>query len=380
MKSNVLKIGLLLAFVPSLLLLDSCGGARADNTVGAGAPPAAKVVPDMDVTLFAVEHPEQVPLVAATARTVSPELVVTGTVNLDVSRSVPVVSLVSGRVVAIHARVGDTVKKGQLLLSLRSDDVANGFSDYRKAVADDNLVRTQLVRASDLFGHGALSKNDLEVVQNAAEKAKVDVETKAEHLRLIGNDPARPNAIVDLLAPVSGIITDQQVTNSSGLQALGSNAFVIADLSSVWIVCDVYENDLATVRLGDLAEVRLNAFPGQAFKGTVSNIGASLDPNLRTAKVRVEVANPGLMRLGMFATATFRSRTTEVHTVVPASAILHMHDRDFVYLPAAEGKFRRVEVISGDALPNNMQDVKSGIKPGDRVVVNALVLEHTIDQ
>jgi cobalt-zinc-cadmium efflux system membrane fusion protein len=155
---------------------------------------------------------------------------------------------------------------------------------------------------------------------------------------------------------------------------------MIADLSTVWIVCDVYENDLATVRLGDTAEVRLNAYPGQILKGTVSNIGASLDPSLRTAKVRVEVANSGLMRLGMFATATFRSRSTETHTVVPASAILHMHDRDFVYLPAAQGKFRRVEVLGGDGLPNNMQDVKSGIKPGDRVVVNALVLEHTIDQ
>jgi cobalt-zinc-cadmium efflux system membrane fusion protein len=155
---------------------------------------------------------------------------------------------------------------------------------------------------------------------------------------------------------------------------------MISDLSSVWIVCDVYENDLATVRLGDVAEVRLNAYPDKVLKGAVSNIGASLDPNLRTAKVRVEVSNPGLMRLGMFATATFRSRSTETHTVVPASAILHIHDRDFVYLPAEGGKLRRREVVSGDALPNNLQDVKSGIKPGDRVVANALVLEHTIDQ
>ncbi len=379
MQSKSLNLGLLLALVP-LLLLNSCAGVKADSTFAAGAPPAATVIPDMNVNLFAVEHPEQFPLAAATARTTSPELVVTGTVNPDVSRSIPVVSLVSGRVVAVHARVGDTVKKGQLLLSIRSDDVANGFSDYRKAVADDNLVHTQLVRADDLFQHGALSKNELEVAQNAAEKARVDVETKEEHLRLIGNDPAHPNAIVDLYAPVSGVITDQQVTNSSGLQALGSNAFMISDLSHVWIVCDVYENDLATVRLGDSAEVRLNAYPGQVLRGTVSNIGASLDPNLRTAKVRVEVANPGLMRLGMFATATFRGRTTETHTVVPASAILHIHDRDFVYLPAENGKFRRVEVVSGDPLPNNMQDVKSGIKPGDRVVANALVLEHTIDQ
>ena len=379
MQRNALTIGLLFASLMPVLLSEGCGGVRVD-AAGGGAPPVATVVPDVNVTLFAVAHPEQFPLVAATSRTVSPELVVTGAVNPDVSRNVPVVALVSGRVVAVHARVGDTVKKGQLLLSIRSDDVANGFSDYRKAVADENLAHTQLVRAGDLFQHGALSKNDLEVAQNTADKARVDLETKAEHLRLIGNDPEQPNAVVDLYAPVSGVITDQQVTNSSGLQALGSNAFTIADLSSVWIVCDVYENDLASVRLGDIAEVRLNAYPGQVFKGTVSNIGASLDPNLRTAKVRVEVANPGLMRLGMFATATFRSRTTELHTVVPASAILHIHDRDFVYVPAPNGKFRRVEVAAGDALPNELQDIKSGVKAGDRVVRNALVLEHTIDQ
>jgi cobalt-zinc-cadmium efflux system membrane fusion protein len=148
----------------------------------------------------------------------------------------------------------------------------------------------------------------------------------------------------------------------------------------VWIVCDVYENDLATVAIGDAAEVRLNAYPGRVFKGTVSNIGATLDANLRTAKVRVEVPNPGFMRYGMFATATFHGRTAELHTVVPATAILHMHDRDWVYIPASGNKFRRVEVVSGEALPNNMQDVKSGIKPGDKVVANALVLEHTIDQ
>lgn len=378
MYSKRLKTGILLACFPSLMLLNGCGS-RADATIG-GAPPRSTVIQDMSVNLFAVQHPDQFPLVAATARSTSPELVVTGSVVPDISRSVPVVSLVSGRVVGIHARIGDTVRKGQLMLSVRSDDVANGFSDYRKAVADDNLVRTQLVRATDLFGHGALSKNDLEVAQNAAEKSKVDIETKAEHLRLIGNDPDHPNAIVDIYAPVSGVVTDQQVTAASGLQALGLSAFVISDLSYVWIVCDVYENDLATVRLGDRADVRLNAYPSQLFRGTVSNIGATLDPNLRTAKVRIEVQNPGLMRLGMFATATFHGRSTETHTVVPSSAILHMHDRDWVYVPTEQNKFRRVEVVGGDALPNNMQDLKSGIKPGDRVVANALVLEHTIDQ
>jgi cobalt-zinc-cadmium efflux system membrane fusion protein len=290
------------------------------------------------------------------------------------------VSLATGRVVAINARLGDYVKAGQLLLSVRSDDVAGGYQTYKKAVADEVLARTQLERSQQLYEHGAIALNDLQVAQDTEDKAKVDVEAAEEHLRLLGNDPSKPAGVVDVVAPVSGVITDQQITNAAGVQGLGSTPFTISDLSTVWVVCDVYENDLANVHLNDPAEIRLNAYPGQVFKGRVSNIGAILDPQIRTAKVRIEVPNPGIMRLGMFVTARFRGQTMEMHTVVPASAILHIHDRDFVYVPAQDKKFRRVEVVSGDELPDNQQEIKSGINVGQQVVSNALVLDHTIGQ
>lgn len=376
--NSALKTGLLLALLQSFLFLNGCGGVRADAK--AEAPPPVRIIPDVNVTLFAVDHPEQFPLAEAIEHTTTSELVVTGVVSPDVSRSVPVISLVAGRVTAIHARLGDTVKVGQVLLTVRSDDVANGFSNYRKAVRDEALSRSQLDRAKDLYSHGAMALADLQVAEDTEDKAKIDVETAEEHLRLIGNDPTKPNGLVDITAPVSGVITDQQITNSAGVQGLGSTPFIISDLSNVWIVCDVYENDMPNVRMGDKAEIRLNAYPDRVLTGRVSNIGAVLDPQIRTAKVRIEVPNSGMMRLGMFVKATFRGQTTEMHTAVPATAILHMHDRDFVYVPAPENKFRRVEVVGGDALPNNMQEVKSGIKPGQQVVANALVLEHTIDQ
>src|ERR1039458_929875 len=377
MKRNVLKIGLLIAFVPSLLLLGGCGGARAD-TRAAEEPPSAKIVPGFDVSVFSVQHPEQFPVATATSQATAPELVVTGTVNPDIARAVPVISLASGRVVSIHARLGDTVTKGQLLLTVRSDDVAGAFGNYRKAVADEVLARTQLERARDLHLHGAIALNDLQVAQDTEDKAIVDVETMAEHLRLLGNDPDHPNSVVDIHAPVSGVITDQQVTAAAGVQSLTTNPFTISDLSSVWIVCDVYENDLPNVHIGDTAEIRLNAYPDRVLRGSVSNIGAILDPNIRTAKIRIEVANPGIIRLGMFVTATFRGLTKEVHTVVPASAILHLHDRDWVYVPAADKKFRRVEVVGGDPLPVNLQQIKSGLQPAEQVIANASVLEHVI--
>jgi cobalt-zinc-cadmium efflux system membrane fusion protein len=380
MKNLNLRIGLLLASMLLPLMLASCSG---HVDAAAEAPPPANVVRDVDLNLFTVDRPDQFPLADATAHPTTSELVVTGTVTPDVSRNVPVVSLASGRVVAIHARLGDSVKKGQLLLTIRSDDVAGGFDAYRKAVADELLARKQLNRAVDLYAHGAIAQQDLEVAQDAADDAKVTLDTATEHLRLLGNDPNKPMGMVGIVAPTTGVITDQEVTNAATVQAYSSpSPFTISDLSSVWIVCDVYENDLPTVRLGDTAEITLNAYPDRQLKGRVSNIGAILDPSIRTAKVRIEVENPGNLRLGMFAKATFRGQTTEMHTVVPASAVLHMHDRDFVFLPAPDKKFRRVSVVSGDVLPDNsnLQEIKSGLKPGQQVVTNALVLDHVLAQ
>ncbi|MGA3018048.1 MAG: efflux RND transporter periplasmic adaptor subunit [Bryobacteraceae bacterium] len=381
MKSKNLVFTLVPLTVLSLLTLTGCKKAEADPAQG--APPNPNVVPFADAALFSVNHPEQFPLATATQHPTTSELVVTGTVTPDVSRNVPVVSLASGRVVAIHARLGDTVQKGQLLLTIRSDDVSAGYSNYRMAVADETLARTQFERSKDLYDHGAIALNDLQVAQDTEAKARIAVETLGEHLRLLGNDPDKPAFMVDIFAPVSGVITDQQVTNAAAVQAFNTpSPFTISDLSSVWVVCDVYENDLANVRLGDSADIALNAYPDRKFKGTVSNIGSILDPSLRTAKVRMEVQNPGNMRLGMFVRATFRGQTTEMHTIVPASAILHMHDRDFVYVPAPGKKFRRVEVVGGDLLPDNvnLQEVKSGLAPGEQVVTNALVLDHVLAQ
>jgi membrane fusion protein, heavy metal efflux system len=381
MKNKPLKVGLLLTFIPSLMFLNGCRNAQGDPA--AGAPPPAKVVPASDVNTFSVDHPEQFPLAAATEHPAVSELVVTGAVAPDVSRSIPVVSLASGRVMAIHTRLGDTVQKGQLLMTVRSDDVSGGYSNYRMAVADEILARAQEERAKDLYEHGAIALNDLQITQDTEEKAKVAVQTADEHLRLLGNDPNKPQSMVDIFAPVSGVITDQEVTTAAAIQAFQMpSPFTISDLSSVWIMCDVYENDLASVRLGDSAEIKLNAYPGRTFSGRVSNIGSILDPSIRTGKVRIEVANPGIMRLGMFVKAVFRGQTKETHTIVPASAVLHMHDRDFVFVPGPENKFRRVEIVSGDLLPDdaNSQEIRSGLEPGQRVVTNALVLDHVLAQ
>jgi cobalt-zinc-cadmium efflux system membrane fusion protein len=282
--------------------------------------------------------------------------------------------------VDIRARLGDTVKKGQLLLRVRSDDIMGGFDAYRKAISDELLARKQLDRAKVLYEHGAIAQGDLEVAQDTEDDAKTTLDTSTEHLHLLGSDPDNPKGIVDIFAPVSGVITDQEVTNSAFVQAYSTpSPFTISDLTTVWIVCDVYESDMASVRVGQTAEIKLNAYPDKVLKGTISNIGSILDPNIRTAKVRIELANPGgMMRPGMYGTATLFGKEKRTYTAVPTSAIVHLHDRDWVFVPAQE-KFKRIQVVSGEQLPNNMQEILSGLQPGQQVVTNAINLQNAID-
>lgn len=391
-------IGLALFAGLACCLLMGCKGRQAG--AAAEAPPPAEVEHEQDGGAFRVDHPEQFGLATAGEREALPELNVTGTVGPDVSRNIPVIAIASGRVVEIRARLGDTVSKGQVLMRIQSTDIAQAFSDYRQAVADETLAHVQLERAKLLYDHGAVSLNDYQVAEDNEAKAKVSVETAIEHLRGLGADINHPAAIIGVRAPASGVITDQQVTNAVGVQGLtGPKPFTISDLSRVWVLCDVHENDLPFVRLGQYADIHLTAYPDRLLKGRIGNVGPILDPNLRTAKVRLEVQNPGILRLGMFVTATFYGLKKEVHATVPASAVRHLHDRDWVYIPVEGGGFRGLEVVAGKMLvgashadspgrvqnppplgSNEIQEIISGLRPGQQVVANALMLQATVKQ
>ena len=379
-RSDIFFTGACAAFS---LLLAGCGTgvkAQQENTAATG-PARSSVVPDVDASHFKVDHPEQFKLVSAEEYIASPELNVTGVVNPDVSRQVPVISLASGRIVEIDAKLGDEVKKGQLLFKVRSSDIANAFSNYRQALKNEELTRVQLDRAKVLYEDGAIPKSTLEIAQNAEDDNVVLLDTAKEQLALFGVDPKNPTGMVEVHAPVSGVITDQEITNGAGVQALSApSPFTVSDVSHVWVMCDVYENDLAQVRMGEYADIHLAAYPDKALKGRIGNIGPILDPNIRTAKVRLELINSGLMRLGMFVTATFHGPRRERYASVPASAVLHLHDRDWVYTPAGNGYFRRLEVIAGDMLPGDMQQILRGIGPGAQVVSDALDLQHTVSE
>lgn len=368
--------------VAALLLLAGCGNKGRNDA--AEAPPPAVVEHEQDVNLIHVDRPGQFPLVAAVPHQAASNLNVTGTVSPDVSRTIPVISLASGRVVAIFARIGDYVKKGQLLMEVQSTDISGAFAQYLKAVNDERLANIQFERAKSLYDKGAIAKNQLEIAQVSEQDAKADLLGSEQQLHVLGVDKNHPSAAVKVYAPATGYIIAQNVTSAgaAGVTYSGSaNAFTIADISHVWIICDVYENDLSSVHLGQKADIRLNAYPGRAITGTVSEIDAMLDPTVRTAKVRIQVENPDhFMRIGMFATATLHGKKLGIHAAVPAAAILRLHDRDWVYVPAGNGNFRRLSVQTGDTLPGNMQEIVSGINPGQQVVSDALELQSTVDQ
>jgi cobalt-zinc-cadmium efflux system membrane fusion protein len=347
-----------------------------------GAPPPSQTVQTGDMSLVTVDRPDQFPLVSADQIEAATQLRTTGSVSADVAREVPVISLASGRVVDIKARLDDHVRKGDLLLKVQSPDITNAFDTYLKAVNDEQLANKAYIRAKDLFAHGAISQGMLEQAEDTEKDAKADLTAADDQLNTLGVNKDHPSSIVPVYAPISGVIVAQNVTNSAaaGVTYSGSSTvFTIADLSVVWVICDVYENDIPKIQLGQSAQISLNAYPGKILTGHISDIGPILDPTIRTAKIRVEVPNPGILKLGMFVTATFESRTIENHAVVPASAVLHLHDRDWVFIPADDNKFRRIEVHGGQMLPGNRQEILSGITPGQKVVSNVLQLEATLE-
>jgi cobalt-zinc-cadmium efflux system membrane fusion protein len=326
--------------------------------------------------VFNVDHPELFKLVKVDARKLPALLKANGAVTPDVNRTIHVTSQGSGRVVDLRVRLGDNVKKGQVLLSIYSADLAGAFSDYQKAVADERLAKKALDRAQLLLSHGAAAQKDFEQAEDAEEKAKVDVLNAEQHIRILGGDPAHPSSLIELRAPVAGTIVEQNISGFEGVKSLDNspNLFTIADLSQVWVVCDVFENELGQVHLSDPAEVRLNAFWDRAFHGKISDISRVLDPNSRSAKVRVVLGNPeGALRPGMYAVTSFRSRKLQQRVVIPSTSVMRLQDRDWVFRKDGTQTFRQIEVHTFGETPDGMHEIQDGaISPGQEIVMNAV--------
>src|ERR1035441_8728695 len=303
-------------------------------------------------TVSDTDHPELFKTAKAESRSLPTLVAANGTVSPDVNRTIHVTSLGGGRVVDLKVKLGDAVNKGQTLLVISSPDLSGAFSDFQKAQADEVLSHKALDRAQMLYDRGAIAAKDLETAQDTEDKAKVDVETAEHHVQILGADPAHPSPLINLKAPITGTIVEQNIAGFEGIKSLDNtpNLFTIADLGQVWVVCDVFENDLGEVHLGDAAEIRLNAFPDRAFKGKVADISRVLDPNTRSPRVGTVFANAD----------------------VPSTAIMRLHDKDWVFRKESDKRFRKIVVQADGLAPDGMQEIRDGVKPGDELVTNAL--------
>jgi len=301
-----------------------------------------------------------------------------GTVMADAYREVKVVPIVGGIVTKVHVELGTTVKRGAPLVTLFSTELAEAQTKYLSMQAMLTADRQKLQRTQQLVEIGAASRQELEDVTAVHASRATEVEAARQRLLLLGlsrahvealKSPAQVVSDVIVPAPITGVITGR-TANLGQVASMGQELFVVTDLSQVWVIGDLYEQDFQTVHVGSEAALTTPAYPNLTLSGRVSYIDPRVDPQSRTAKVRVEVPNTeGRLRLGMYVTLAFTTPGRERIVVIPRAAVQTMGERQVVFVPAPdeEGKFlpRPVEVgpLRGDRVI-----IRSGVQPGEVVV------------
>ncbi len=355
------------------LSLSACSGAPAEKPAAAAAAPADPGY--MTVPAAQLAHLQIVP---ASTGTWTTTLRTTGTVDWDNDHTTQAITQVSGPITRIVVDTGTRVKAGDPLLYVSSSDVTNAISAYRKAKNRLELAKKTLARTRDLFDHKALAARDVEAVEADYNDAATDVESALEPLTVFGltkadlDDAERQNvpihAELPMRAPISGMVVQKLVLPGQLIQAGATLAFVITDVSTVWVQGHVYEKDLASVHLGDEVEVRHASLPG-AYRGTVGYIDHLVDPATRTTLVRIVTKNPdGGLRKDLFVDITLSDKTRRDVLAVPVAAVLYDDQNlPFVYVQVEPGKFAQRLVTLG-AHQGDQVEVVSGIKAGDQIV------------
>ncbi|HEY1581300.1 MAG TPA: efflux RND transporter periplasmic adaptor subunit [Terracidiphilus sp.] len=317
-----------------------------------------------------------VQLMTATPGTMSHTLRLTGSVAYNAFKTTPVISQIGGPVSRILAVPGDRVKLNQPMLEVSSPDYAQLLDGYLKAADSFRLADILYKRAQDLYAHQAIAKQDLEQAESNRTQAQADLNAAEQGMRILGiknpQDLAKTpsSAQIQVLAPISGEVVDRLVSPGQILQAGQTQAFTISDLSTVWVLANVYQADLQYVKEGDDVLVQTDAFP-QSFHGKISYVSPALDPNTRTLQARIVVDNPGeKLKRDMYCTATVTAGVLKNVLAVPNAAVMRDENNEpYVYVQSGENQFARHDVVLGEAQNNETQVVK-GIAPGDKVVGN----------
>ncbi|HEV2961081.1 MAG TPA: efflux RND transporter periplasmic adaptor subunit [Candidatus Angelobacter sp.] len=341
-----------LLLITAWLWLAGCGSQKPEN---AATPPLALAIQTARVE----------------SRTVSSELTIPASIQPDPSHVVHVFAPVSGRLIELRVKPGDAVRSGQALAVIQSSDAAGALSDYQKAKAAAEHSGSALRRASLLYQHEVIAQKDLEDAKAQAASDESELARTRQRLHMLGLSESAASDQVTVVATHSGVVTE--TTSAPGEMSKSLDAsnplLTIADLSSIWVVGNVYERDLSLTPSGLAVRITLDAYPGENWQGKISRISDVVDPNTHTLKLRVVLNNPGRkLKPDMFAAIHVLHPATRV-AVIPSSALLHEGNQAFVMVQKGEDKFEKRAVQVQESNPETTQ-VLSGLQPGEMVVTS----------
>ena len=328
--------------------------------------------------LFSVpqEQMSHVQIVAVEKSRLPRALRLTGSVAYNGFRTTPVFTAIGGPVQEILVSPGQTVHAGQPLLTVSSPDYSVARSAYIKARSAFQLADKNYQRARDLYEHHAIAERDLQQAESERSQAQADLQSTEDVMRVLGlkdpegnvKNPPKLTSKIPVIAPAGGEITERLVGPGQLLQAGTTQCFTISDMSTVWVLVNVYQNDLRYVHVGDDVAITTDAFP-DTFHGKISFLSPALDPNTRTLQARIVTANPGKkLKKDMYVNATVQAGAIVDALTVPDAAVLRdTENQPFVYAQSGTNQFARRPVTVGDS-HNGRTQIAAGLKEGERVV------------
>lgn len=362
-------------------------GLAVGSSAGCGAnsdadPAISRADPRSSDSAIAIpaEQRERIQVIAVAPSPFHDVVQTTGTVEFDGDQSTSILAPISGPVSRILVQPGDRVRRGQALAYVSSPDFAAAVADFRKAQATSRNAQRVADLDAQLFGNDAIARRDLEQAQTDAISAAADRDAALQQLQALGVDDStiatlEAGRAMDathgvIRAPIGGTLVERSITPGQLLEAGATPCFTVADISAMWVMANVFESDLSSVRVGDSASVTTNASP-RPFAGTVDNIAALVDPGTKATAVRIVVPNrERLLKKGMYVNVGIRSRLESKGVLIPVSAVLRDEDnRPFVFVADSAGSYRRRSVTLGSRI-DERYDITEGLEPGDRVVAS----------
>jgi cobalt-zinc-cadmium efflux system membrane fusion protein len=354
--------------------LAGCGGAGEKaskmTSFSTGESPGAKA----ELFSLPADQMSHISVVTTTQGRLARTLRLTGAVEYNDFKTTPVITQVGGPVSRVVVAPGEHVRAGQALLYIASPDYSLLRAAYLKARDTYRVADKNYARAQDLYAHNAIAERDLLQAESDRNQAKADFESSGDAIRILGiADPETivtkpPSPEIPLYSPVAGEVVDRECSAGQLLAAGATQCFTLSDMSSVWILVNIYQKDVAYVHVGDSVTIENESYP-DVVHGKIEYISPALDPNTRTLQARIEASNPGeRLKKEMYVTAEVRAGVIPNALFVPNSSVLRdEQNMPYVYLQTANGQFARRDVTLGESQDGKTQ-ILTGLQANDRVV------------